>query len=53
LFSHSPKELEVLREKYHEFIFVPGSEVINVAQQLNNKFFKPLEIVWFDPNVHN
>jgi hypothetical protein len=25
----------------------------DVVQQLKSKFFNPLEIVWFDPNVHN
>jgi hypothetical protein len=25
----------------------------DVLQQLKSKFFNPLEIVWFDPNVHN
>jgi hypothetical protein len=24
-----------------------------VVQQLKGKFFNPVEIVWFDPNVHN
>jgi hypothetical protein len=24
-----------------------------VVQQLRDKFFNPLEIVWFDPNVYN
>jgi hypothetical protein len=51
LLSRSPKEIEALRNNYAQFI--SGPEVINVAQQLNNKFFNPLEIVWFDPNVHN
>jgi hypothetical protein len=52
LFFHSPKELEELRIKYSLQV-VPGPQVISVDQQLNSKFFKPLEIVWFDPNVNN
>jgi hypothetical protein len=24
-----------------------------VVEQLKGKFFNPVEIVWFDPNVHN
>jgi hypothetical protein len=56
LSSNSPKEVEELRKKYHLDKIakvVPSPQVITVAQQLNSKFFKPLEIVWFDPNVHN
>jgi len=24
-----------------------------VLQQLRDKFFNPIEVVWFDPNLHN
>ncbi len=48
LLANSPKELETLQEKYE---LEQGKST--VAQELKEKFFNPVELVWFDHNVYN
>jgi hypothetical protein len=48
LLANSPKEIEAVQIKYKL-----DSQGEDVVQKLRSKFFNPLEIVWFDPSVHN